>query len=324
VTYAHAYPHYRDALLIGLREQEAHGLLRALPASARNALNTLVTNSDTLLAATARHTLPGLVRLAPRLIELIAVPIVAYYLLTDYRRFIELVRRLVRPGGRERFDRLIGDIDRSLRGYLVGQAILSLVAGGAAFVILQLNGVRPAIVVGLAAAVLELVPVIGPLLWVLAAVLLTAIQQPAHTVLVAVLVLAVHQADMHLLAPRILGHHLRLHPVVVIFALLAGNALAGILGILLAAPLAALLNITLTYVLTEGALSSAAVESGDENPFPPAAPGPPVQGETARPREQATTRARARRPVRRGPQTPGVARTSGRFATVRRVSSRDQ
>ena len=117
--------------------------------------------------------------------------------------------------------------------------------------------------------------------------MLTAVQNPSHTIVVAVLVLIAHQADMHILAPRILGGHLRLHPAVVIFALLAGNSLMGILGVLLAAPLAATINITLTYLITEGALSPAAVAQGDEIPLPPAAPGPPVQGERAARRDKA-------------------------------------
>src|SRR5207245_9964520 len=113
---------------------------------------------------------------------------------------------------------------------------------------------------------------------------------PTASPIIAVTVLlpTAHDADIHIVAPRILGAHPRLHPAMVIFALLAGNALMGILGVLLAAPLAALLNITLTYLITEGALSPAAVVQGDDIPLPPAVPGPPEQGETAGPRAQGT------------------------------------
>jgi predicted PurR-regulated permease PerM len=275
---------YQLQVLTNLSLQEGpHGLLSFLPASAKDAINNAVINYDDFGAALARRTLPGLVKTAPRLIEAIAVPIVAYYLLTDYQRFIGFFRRAVRPEGRGRFDRLIHEINRSLRGYLVGQVTLSAIAGVAAFVILSVNGVRPALVVGIAAVLLELVPVVGPLIWVILAILLTAVQRPEHTIIVAVLAIIVHQADMHILAPRILGSHLRLHPAVVIFALLAGSALLGILGVLLAAPLAAIINISLIYLVTEGALSPAAVAQGDDIPLPPAAPGAPVQGEADTP-----------------------------------------
>jgi predicted PurR-regulated permease PerM len=211
---------------------------------------------------------------------------VAYYFLTDYGRFLNYVRRVIRPEGRARFDDLIHEIDASLRGYLAGQATLSLVMGVAAFLILSVNGVRPALVVGIAAAFLELIPVVGPLLWALVALILTYVQQPSHIVEVAVLLLIAHQTDMHILAPRILGGHLRLHPAVVIFALLAGNALMGILGVLLAAPLAATINTILTYLVTEGALSPAAVfrketASSAAAPVTPPNPTQPANGSGA-------------------------------------------
>lgn len=306
VNYARNAGHYQDVLLSALVTQENTGILRALPDSVKSAITTTILSSNDLIGSLAGKAVPGVVRTAPRLLETIAVPIVAYYLLTDYKRFIGFVRHTVRPEGRARFDRLLQEINDSLRGYLVGQVILSLVAGTAAFLILSLNGVRPALVVGLAAVILELIPVVGPLAWALTAIVLTFIQAPSHVVIVTVLVLIAHQADMHILAPRILGSHLRLHPAVVIFALLAGNALMGILGVLLAAPLAATINITLRYLITEGALSPAAVAQGDDIPLPPAAPGAPVQGESDTP-QPATPQARGDREA----AAPVVAATPG-------------
>ena len=299
LSYARHSDDYKNAFLTNLVQQEygKGGLLRGLPDSVKVALTDAVNNYEEVASSFARRTLPGLVKTAPRLVESIAVPIVAYYLLTDYRRFIGFFRRAVRPQGRDRFDQLVREINSSLRGYLAGQVTLSAIAGVAAFIILTVNGVRPALVVGIAAIFLELIPVVGPLVWVVLAILLTAIQRPEHTIIVAALAIIVHQADMHILAPRILGSHLRLHPAVVIFALLAGNALLGILGVLLAAPLAAIINITLIYLVTEGALSPSAVAQGDDIPLPQAAPGPPIQGEDDAPREQATP----------APATPGRA-----------------
>jgi predicted PurR-regulated permease PerM len=264
LAYARTYARYRGAFLVNLRLQEAHGLLRSLPGSAKEALNGVVANSNELGSVIARRALPGLVKTTPRLVESVAVPIVAYYLLTDYRRFIAFVQRAVAPRRPERFDALLRDINGALRGYLAGHVTLSAIAGGAAFLILALNGVHPALVVGLAAAIRELIPVVGPLVWVVVAVALTVVQKPEHTLVVAALAILAHQADMHILAPRILGRHLSLHPVVVIFALLAGNAVLGILGVLLAAPLAALVTTTLTYLVREGPLSRVAVIEEDD------------------------------------------------------------
>jgi predicted PurR-regulated permease PerM len=100
-------------------------------------------------------------------------------------------------------------------------------------------------------------------------VLLTAVQQPDKTLWVVALVTLAHQADMHVLAPNILGRHLRLHPAVVIFAVVSGTALMGLLGALLAAPLAAALTIVVRYLVAEGALSVRAVLAPRDPTVPP-------------------------------------------------------
>jgi len=135
-AYIRSFPAYRLQLLDNLRQQEHNGLLRGLPQSAKDSVNNFVLNFNAVVSDTARRTLPGLVRSVPHLIELIAVPIVAYYLLVDYRRFIDYVGHAMAPTGRGRFDALVADLNNSLRGYLAGQLTLSLIAGAAAFLIL--------------------------------------------------------------------------------------------------------------------------------------------------------------------------------------------
>jgi predicted PurR-regulated permease PerM len=146
------------------------------------------------------------------------------------------------------------------------------------FVVLTVFRVKYAYLVSIAAFFLELIPVVGPLVWAALAVLLTYIQHPTSAVFVLILVVLAHQFDMHILGPRILGGHLRLHPAVVIFALVTGNAIFGLLGALLAAPVAALLNIVVRYLVVEGALSPRALFVGLAVPDPaaPWAGSPPA------------------------------------------------
>jgi predicted PurR-regulated permease PerM len=203
-------------------------------------------------APTAVHEVPGL-------LELLVIPILAYYLLKDGGEFIKVPRGLLREDSRSRYDVLVNDINESLRGYLKGQATLSLVAAVAVFLMLTAFRVHYAYLIAITAFFLELIPVVGPLLWAASAVLLTYVQQPNHAIFVLILVTLAHQFDMHILGPKILGGHLRLHPAVVIVALVTCTSIFGLLGALLAAPAAALLNIIVRYMLVEGALSSTAI-----------------------------------------------------------------
>lgn len=253
------FPALRHDLLNRVHQSEKTWPLNALPKSAQTSLDNTIINLDSVAGDTVRRLEPQVVQRVPGLVELLVIPILAYYLLKDGRRFINYPRGLLREDQRARYDRLISDIDQSLRGYLKGQLTLSLVASVLVFAMLTAFRVHYAYLVAISAFFLEFIPVVGPLIWAIIAVLLTYIQYPNSAIFVLVLAAMAHQFDMHILAPKILGEHLRLHPAVVIVALVCGNAIFGLIGALLAAPVAALVAIVLRYLVQEGALSSRAV-----------------------------------------------------------------
>jgi predicted PurR-regulated permease PerM len=276
-TFAANWPNLQFTLGLRLLASEQTGLLSHLPPEAQTWVDQTFANMDSIVYDQVKNTAPLIVHRVPDLVELIVVPIVAYYLLKDYQLLIDYLAVRLQPNQPGRFRALVAELDSSLRGYLRGQITLSLVAGVLAFLILTAFGVHYALLVGVAAAFLELIPVVGPLLWATIAVVLTAIQQPDKTLWVLVLVTLAHQADIHILAPNILGRYLRLHPAFVIFAVVSGTALFGLLGALLAAPAAAALTILLRYLVAEGALSTRALLGPPASPPASAQSSPPPQ-----------------------------------------------
>lgn len=256
------FPALRHELILHVHQSEQSWPFSGIPQSARLSVDNTINNLDQTVGQALRAVAPEAVHEVPGLLELLVVPIMAYYFLKDGADFIRYPRNLLPEDQRSRFDVLIGEIDQSLRGYLKGQITLSFVAAVVVFAVLTIFRVKYAYLVSIAAFFLELVPVVGPLVWAALAVLLTYIQHPGSAVFVLILVVLAHQFDMHILGPRILGGHLRLHPAVVIFALVTGNAIFGLLGALLAAPVAALLQIVVRYLIEEGALSTQAVFAG--------------------------------------------------------------
>jgi predicted PurR-regulated permease PerM len=117
-----------------------------------------------------------------------------------------------------------------LGGYLRGQFTLALIIGVLAGVGMSLLGLPYAVVLGVLAGLFELVPMFGPILSVIPAVIV-ALFMPFPTVLLVVLYfLVIQQLENNVLAPRIGGHCVGLHPLGAMFALLAGFQLAGLLG----------------------------------------------------------------------------------------------
>lgn len=171
-------------------------------------------------------------------VDLFLVLVIALYLLLDRRRIRALALRLLPPRLRAPTEEVETEVVRVFGAYVRGQLILALIVGVASTVALLILGVPYALVLGVLAGLLELVPMLGPLLGAVPAVLV-ALSLPFPTVIwVALAFLAIQQAEANLLVPRISGHAVGLHPLAAILALLVGLEVGGIVGALFAVPLA--------------------------------------------------------------------------------------
>jgi predicted PurR-regulated permease PerM len=179
-------------------------------------------------------------------IELLLILVISVYLLLDAPRIARNVDRLFPPGPDG--VRLGPQVQKGLIRYVRGQATVSLLIGTSAGIgveILSLTGVWPdgdsyALILGLWAMATEVIPYVGPILGALPALALAAIDSPYTALWVGLFYLAVHQLEGHVIVPRVMGQALGAHPLLVIFALVAGAELYGIIGALLSLPLLAM------------------------------------------------------------------------------------
>jgi predicted PurR-regulated permease PerM len=122
--------------------------------------------------------------------------------------------------------------------WIQGQLLLALIVGLTVYIGLSLMGVKFALIMGILAMLLEIVPIVGPVLAAIPAVLLAFLQDPGLGLWVVIFYVAVQQLENHILVPIVLGKTTGLNPVVVIMALLVGNQIAGISGMILSVPIA--------------------------------------------------------------------------------------
>jgi predicted PurR-regulated permease PerM len=132
--------------------------------------------------------------------------------------------------------------ERKIGYWLRGQVILSLFIGIVTWVGLSLLGVRYALLLALIFAMLEIVQVAGPIAAGLAAVTVALVQAPLLAGLVAVFFFIVQQIEGNIIVPILFRRMLGLHPVVVIFALFVGGRLGGVIGLIVAVPIAAVIT----------------------------------------------------------------------------------
>jgi predicted PurR-regulated permease PerM len=179
------------------------------------------------------------------LFSLVLVIVVSIYMLLDMPRLARAADRRFPP--HEGSAPLLTRIERSLASYVRGQALLSVIIGTSAGVGLWLLGTlglapgadKYAVVFGAWVAVTELIPYLGPWLGALPPLFYELVVHPVSAIWIALLFLGIHQIEGHIVVPKVMGNALRLHPLLVIFGLLAGGEIYGLPGALVALPLLA-------------------------------------------------------------------------------------
>jgi predicted PurR-regulated permease PerM len=184
------------------------------------------------------------------LMNLVLVPVVTFYLLRDWDKLVEGIRTLLPRNVEPVVSTLCRQIDEVLSAFIRGQLMVMLALGLIYSTGLWLVGLDLALIIGMVAGLLSIVPYLGTLVGVVAALIAAVFQfqDVLHPVL-ALVVFGVGQSlEGMVLTPKLVGDRVGLHPVAVIFAVLAGGQLFGFLGILLALPVASALNVLVSYL----------------------------------------------------------------------------
>lgn len=174
-------------------------------------------------------------------LSFVAVIIISFYLSVMRRGIIGFISSVLPEKYEEYVVGLWKRAEYKVGRWLQGQLLLALSVGLMVFVGLSLLHVKYALLLGVLAMVLEIVPMVGPVISAIPGIIFAFIQSSTLGIWVVVFYVAVQQIENHIFAPLILGKTLGLNPVTVIVALLIGGKIAGILGILLAVPVAVII-----------------------------------------------------------------------------------
>jgi predicted PurR-regulated permease PerM len=179
------------------------------------------------------------------LFSVVLLIVVSVYMLLDLERLGRRINRRFPPRPGE--ETLLLSMEHSLASYVRGQAALSLIIGSTAGVglwVLAATGLLPhaqqyALLFGAWVALTEIIPYLGPWLGAIPPFVYALVVHPISALWVAILFLAIHQIEGHVVVPNVMGNALRLHPLLVIFGLATGFELYGLPGALVALPLLA-------------------------------------------------------------------------------------
>jgi len=214
----------------------------------------------------AKALIGGTLAWTRRVIELILIPVLAFYFVLDSRRLKREFIALVPPWRVREALRVTREVNGILQNYVIGQLILCLIAGVVTGIVLHLAGINYALVLAVFAGITRAIPIIGPVASGIPICILGALQGGVGTGLwLLVFVTIMHFAESKFIMPILIGDRLKLHPAVILIALLIGAELFGLLGMFLAAPIAAIARELLyLYVIRPRRRKAANHESTDK------------------------------------------------------------
>lgn len=182
----------------------------------------------------------------------VLIPIISFYFLLDWERMLDNMRRLI-PRNYERSTlTIVSECHSVLGAFVKGQFLVMFLLGAVYALGLQLIGVEVGLIIGMVAGICSIIPYLGFAVGIIAAVIATLLQFGMdwwQLILVGVVFMVGQAIEGYVLQPFLLGDKIGLSPVAVVFAVLAGAQLAGLLGMLIALPVAAVIVVLLKHVL---------------------------------------------------------------------------
>ena len=265
-AFADDFPRYYDAAFGIWEWLEQEYLAIELPQwvistaeAARESLIAWITSASRNIAQAALNVGGQVVGF---LIHLFLALALAFFVLRDLPTLKSELLALPGPARQEESFKLAGEVTDVLEGFIRGQSIIALIVGVLTAAGLWVLGVPYALLIGLIAGVTNLVPYLGPFVGGLVAAISAAFVSPQLVLWTVVWIVIVQQAESTFLQPRIMADQVHLHPVLVILSLLIGATLFGLVGMILAVPIAGVVKVMFVHYYEKWTESSISHEKG--------------------------------------------------------------
>ena len=237
--------------------QTAKSQINTLPAWIRPTVNDTLYTFEKTTTISYPSVFSFIPKAFSRILSFIIFLFAAFYFLKEGRKMLDKFLTFVPNDYKVEAEILIRKINSVLGGYLRGQVFLIIFVSAALFVCLSLLGIKFALIIAVFSGFAEIVPIIGPIVAASVAAIVAFVTgtsnfnlSPLQIVLVVVVIYTVvRQLQDYLINPYVMGKITKLHPLIILFAVIAGEHTAGILGLVLAVPIAGVIKIIYEYSL---------------------------------------------------------------------------
>ena len=185
----------------------------------------------------------GLLAAFSKIIGLVLIPILAFYFLKDAEEFKKSLILFIPSPWRKETLAIARDIDGVLGGFIRGQLIVATFVGLLTTVAMLALRVNFAVLIGIIAGIANVIPYFGPVIGIVPGVIFALMDSPIKALWVIIIFTIIQQIESGILSPKIVGESVGVHPLVVILALLVGGKFFGLVGLLIAVPVAGVIKV---------------------------------------------------------------------------------
>jgi predicted PurR-regulated permease PerM len=236
-------PRYTESFRLWERGWTRYYERLRIPLELRHSIDESVLGAGDAAVAYARGSLLALIGVLSDVPWLVLVPVLAFLMLKDAAAIRRTLLLALPHRIQLRGHRLFEELNATLAAYVRAQLIACVVVGGLSGIGFALLGNPYAVLLGVMASVLEFIPLIGPMVVAVVAVVIAALHDPVLAVWTAAFLTVLRVVEDYVIYPRLIGRDIHLHPLVVILAVLAGVELDGIAGIFIAVPVVAVATV---------------------------------------------------------------------------------
>lgn len=220
-----------------------------IPEGIRQVCDQMINEAGHKAINLAQGIIRGIVALFSQTINLILAPILSFYLLLEFSRLGQFCLDLVPVRFRGELAQIGGEIGYIIRRFIRGNLLVALLVGVLAVSGLFLIGMDYPLLIGIMVGITNFIPYFGAVISAVLAVFMALLKSKWLALYVLGLMLVIQQLEGNIIAPKILGDSVGLHPLVIILVLLIAGELFGIVGLLVAVPLAAIIKVFLQHIL---------------------------------------------------------------------------
>mgnify|MGYP000855922750 CR=1 FL=1 len=190
-----------------------------------------------------------IIAVASKIVSIILAPILVLYFLVDKEYFKGITKKLIPIKYRSDILYLASIIDTSLKQFIKGRLLMSLYAGVMTTIMLLILRIDFPFVIGFIIGLADIIPYIGPFLGYVPAVFFAAISSPIKALWVSVFWVLIQWTENNLVAPKIIGENMGMHPMIILLSIIIGGGVFGVFGMLLSVPIVAIFRIVVKYII---------------------------------------------------------------------------